>query len=180
MAGHESFVKGVAWDPVGTYLASQGDDKSVHVWRVEDWTRVAVIREPFLRTQGSATFSLRLCWSPDGRTLTAPNSTNNGQCTAAVLDRETWKARRRRGACRSTAALTRGRRQCSNYVVGHKQPIVTVRFNGRLFHPLAAVRRPKGAAQPLCCVVAVGSQDCMARAPTRGQPGRVRVRARAA
>jgi protein HIRA/HIR1 len=86
-------VKGVAWDPVGTYLASQGDDKAVIVWRTEDWSKVAVIKDPFARTVGSSTFSLRLCWSPDGRCLTAVNATNNSQRTAAMLDRETWKVR---------------------------------------------------------------------------------------
>ena len=35
LEGHESYVKGVAWDPVGKYLASQSDDRSVHVWRME-------------------------------------------------------------------------------------------------------------------------------------------------
>ena len=29
---HRSFVKGLAWDPLGAYLASQSDDKSVSIW----------------------------------------------------------------------------------------------------------------------------------------------------
>ncbi len=38
--GHEGFVKGVAWDPVGKYLAAQvdgGEMKATVVWRVRDW-----------------------------------------------------------------------------------------------------------------------------------------------
>ena len=31
LEGHTSFVKGVAWDPIGKYLASQSDDKTVKV-----------------------------------------------------------------------------------------------------------------------------------------------------
>jgi len=129
-AGHESFVKGVAWDPVGTYLASQGDDKSVHVWRCEDWSRVAVIRQPFLRTVGNSTFSLRLCWSPDGRTLTATNSTNNGQRTAAVLDRETWKAR---------APPARATLACSP---AHPPPVLQLRGGPQAAHRGGALQQP--------------------------------------
>lgn len=43
--------------------------------------------------------------------------------------------------------------------MGHTAAVVAVRFNPRLFHQLAsdAAGRPSGE---LCCVVAVGSQDC--------------------
>ncbi len=44
LKGHEGFVKGVAWDPLGKYLASQGDD-AVVVWRCEDWQQVARITD---------------------------------------------------------------------------------------------------------------------------------------
>jgi hypothetical protein len=87
-------VKGVAWDPIGTYLASQSDDRSVILWRCEDWTQVAKVTEPFTRSVG-ATFSLRPCWSPDGRALTTVNSHQGPTQTAAVLDRGDWKARSR-------------------------------------------------------------------------------------
>lgn len=85
-------MKGVAFDPIGTYLASQSDDKSVIIWRVEDWTQLARITEPYTRSVGE-TFSLRLCWRPDGRALTTVNSHQGTTCTAAVLERGEWKAR---------------------------------------------------------------------------------------
>jgi hypothetical protein len=44
LKGHEGFVKGVAWGPLGKYLASQGDD-AVVIWRCEDWQQVARITE---------------------------------------------------------------------------------------------------------------------------------------
>ena len=66
LKGHTSFVKGVAWDPIGKYLATQADDKSCIVWRVDDWSVVSKITEPYQSSMG-ATFSLRLCWSPDGK-----------------------------------------------------------------------------------------------------------------
>ena len=30
-------VKGVTWDPVGKYIATQADDKTLKVWRTSDW-----------------------------------------------------------------------------------------------------------------------------------------------
>lgn len=47
LEGHSSYVKGVSWDPIGSYLASQSDDKSVIVWRCSDWTIIQRITAPF-------------------------------------------------------------------------------------------------------------------------------------
>jgi len=47
LRGHTGLVKGVTWDPVGKYLASQSDDKSLRIWRTRDWQQEAVITEPF-------------------------------------------------------------------------------------------------------------------------------------
>ena len=140
-AGHESFVKGVAWDPIGTYLASQSDDKSVIVWRCEDWAVAARVRDPFLRSLGS-TYSLRLGWSPDGRALTVVNSSQNGILTATVLDRGTWAR--------------------SFTFVGHKAPVVAVRFNARLFR--------RAAGGDLVFAVAVAAQDCQVTVWVSTQP----------
>ena len=40
LTGHKSHVKGITWDPVGKFLATQADDKSVIIWRTENWTQV--------------------------------------------------------------------------------------------------------------------------------------------
>lgn len=37
LSGHTSWVKGLAWDPMGTFLASASDDRSVVIWRTSDW-----------------------------------------------------------------------------------------------------------------------------------------------
>lgn len=47
LRGHTGLVKGVTWDPVGRYLASQADDKSLRIWRTTDWTTEEKIIDPF-------------------------------------------------------------------------------------------------------------------------------------
>ena len=47
LEGHSGMVKGVTWDPVGKYLASQSDDRTVRIWRTYSWKAEAVISEPF-------------------------------------------------------------------------------------------------------------------------------------
>ena len=40
-------VKGVTWDPIGKYLASQSDDRTVRIWRTYSWKPEAVVSDPF-------------------------------------------------------------------------------------------------------------------------------------
>jgi protein HIRA/HIR1 len=47
LKGHTGLVKGVSWDPVGKYLSSQSDDRSVRIWRTGDWRQEAIITHPF-------------------------------------------------------------------------------------------------------------------------------------
>ena len=55
---HQGFVKGVCWDPVGEFLATQSDDRSVKVWRTTDWELEAEVKKPFEDSPG--TFFRRL------------------------------------------------------------------------------------------------------------------------
>jgi WD40 repeat protein len=59
--GHQGFVKGVCWDPVGEYLATQSDDKTVKIWRSTDWGLEVTVSKPFQSSPGSAFFN-RLRW----------------------------------------------------------------------------------------------------------------------
>ena len=39
LRGHTSLVKGISWDPIGSFqLAIQSDDKSVIILRTSDWS----------------------------------------------------------------------------------------------------------------------------------------------
>lgn len=70
---HQGFVKGVCWDPVGQYLATQvssngrllqdrllillqSDDKSVMIWNTTDWSLETTITQPFEKSPGSTFF----------------------------------------------------------------------------------------------------------------------------
>lgn len=65
-------MKGVTWDPVGNYLATQvcclypahsnnpqSDDKTVRIWNTENWQEVQVISKPF-ELSPQSTFFRRL------------------------------------------------------------------------------------------------------------------------
>ena len=51
---HTSWVKGLAWDPVGRFLLSSSADKSIVCWDTTDWTVDKVISEPFEEDKGAA------------------------------------------------------------------------------------------------------------------------------
>lgn len=107
---HQGFVKGVCWDPVGEFLATQSDDRSVKIWRTTDWELEAEVKKPFEDSPGSTFFrrlrcvsslyalnssfswSTTISWSPDGAHITASNATNNKGFVfiAAVITRNSW------------------------------------------------------------------------------------------
>jgi len=139
LEGHTSHVKGLSWDPIGRYLATQGDDKCLRIWSTEDWKPVAGIAKCF---EGSATssFSLRLCWSPEGSTLFAPN----------VLERP----------CQCAVAIQRGEWSCDIKLVGHHAPVVACAVNPRLFRAADSQGdKSEGSGSRFNQCVALGSQD---------------------
>lgn len=54
---------------------------------MEDWACVDTVSEPFSKGYNSSTFSLRMCWSPEGRFLAAVNSFDSSKNMAVLLDR---------------------------------------------------------------------------------------------
>ncbi|ADV24167.1 protein HIR1 [Cryptococcus gattii E566] len=131
---HQGFVKGVCWDPVGNYLATQSDDKTVKIWNTEDWSLAETISKPF-ETSPQSTFFRRLSWSPDGAFIAASNAMNGPVFVAAVIDREGWAS--------------------DISFVGHENTIQVAAFNPRLFFPEG---EPKGRATA-SSMLALGAND---------------------
>ncbi|KAF8841980.1 histone transcription regulator 1 [Paxillus ammoniavirescens] len=134
---HNGFVKGVCFDPVGEFMATQSDDKSVKIWRTTDWGLEAEIRKPFEDSPGS-TFFRRLSWSPDGAHITASNATNN------------------RGFVFIAAVITRGLWTSEISLVGHENTVEVASYNPHIF-----LRNPSApiATSNICSVVALGADD---------------------
>ena len=183
LRGHSSLVKGVTWDPIGSFIASQSDDKTVIIWRTSDWslahrtdghwTKSVCLSfineiylfpfEPFcfvmsLMTrypfQLGSTFFRRLGWSPCGHFITTTHGFQKPRHSAPVLERGEWSA--------------------TFDFLGHNAPVIVVKFNHSMFRrnfsnasegKAAPVGWANGASktggkesQPYN-VIAIGSQD---------------------
>ncbi|KAF6253709.1 hypothetical protein COO60DRAFT_393877 [Scenedesmus sp. NREL 46B-D3] len=119
---HHGWVKGLAFDPLGRYLASQGRN-GVKVWDASrDWALVTHQKTPFDRAPETA-FKNRISWSPDGELLLAVNASSGGQPTTVLFKRQTWEA---------------------THLVGHRSSVVAAAANPRMFfapRKLQAARR---------------------------------------
>ena len=124
---HTSTVKGVTFDPAGSYLASSGDDPAVCVWRAhDDWGLEKRIdassgifrrwKEDDTRELSSQTLFRRLSWSTDGTYICSTNSSIKNRHVASTISREGWSVSSNKSAASGAANL-----------VGHKQPIVVAR-----------------------------------------------------
>jgi protein HIRA/HIR1 len=93
--GHQDIVKGVAFDPINKYLATQSD-KSIIIWSMATWEQKYVLEEQFIKSTGSKiikfqlTFSgntifYRPSWSPDGSILISGNGVKAKKHTAPLF-----------------------------------------------------------------------------------------------
>lgn len=62
LEGHSEPVRGLAWSPDGTRLASAALDHTVRVWDVQSGTAIATLR-------GHTNWVMSVAWSPDGTQL---------------------------------------------------------------------------------------------------------------
>lgn len=129
---HTSTVKGVAFDPAGSYLASSGDDPAVCIWRAhDDWglekrvdSSTGIFRRwnqddaPALSNQS---LFRRLSWSTDGAFVCSTNSVVKNKHVASTISREGWSVSSAQSAAAGAANL-----------VGHKQPVVVSRHASQL------------------------------------------------
>ena len=124
---HTSTVKGVTFDPAGTYLASSGDDPSICIWRAhDDWglekrvdSNAGIFRrwkEGDAQALSSQTLFRRLSWSTDGAYICSTNSVVKNKHVASTISREGWAVSSSQSAAAGAANL-----------VGHKQPVVVSR-----------------------------------------------------
>ena len=128
--GHQGFVKGVVFDPLGQYLATASDDKTVKVWRTSDWGLEQSITDPFSSSPSTAFFR-RPSWSPDGSLLLCANAMSGPVFVASVSKRNTWIG--------------------DISFVGHENAVVVTAFSPKIF-----VGFDGGTHS---CVVALGSLD---------------------
>jgi protein HIRA/HIR1 len=61
---HNGMAKGVAWDPLGKYLASMGDD-GLRLWDARTWRQVLHLEEPF-RDSNKQNYHLRCAQDKPG------------------------------------------------------------------------------------------------------------------
>jgi protein HIRA/HIR1 len=129
---HTSTVKGVTFDPAGTYLASSGDDPAVCIWRAhDDWGLERKVdassgifrkwREDDAQSLSSQTLFRRLSWSTDGSYICSTNAVVKNKHVASTISREGWSVSNAKSAASGAANL-----------VGHKQPIVVSRHAAQL------------------------------------------------
>lgn len=106
LQGHQAWAKGLAWDPIGRYIASQGDDRAVLLWSTRDWTQVKRVEAPFQKATEKTLFR-RPGWSPDGQFLCCPHAFKRPIHIAVVLRRPVRCHHRPCAACAAPAPATR-------------------------------------------------------------------------
>ncbi|VDK64202.1 unnamed protein product [Anisakis simplex] len=137
-SGHTGIVKGLSWDPIGKFLASQSADRTVKIWAIDGWQCVKTIVEPFVESSPTTMFC-RMDWSPDGTYLVLPCATNNEGPTAQLVRRKDWSM--------------------SLDLVGHRKAVTVIRACPRLLHYTTHKTDSLQGTQLKVTCFAVGSRD---------------------
>lgn len=91
LRGHQSFVRGVAFDATGKYLASSGIDNVILVWDADNnFKEVRRIRNPVKDSPDTSLFR-RMDWAPDGLSLCISSALKSGKPVGNVIKRKTWE-----------------------------------------------------------------------------------------
>lgn len=78
LSGHESLVKGLTWDPIGFFLATQSDDKSVIIWRTNNWTMVKKVEGPWEKTVSLLNLNLLISLANPSKSIVLKRKDNFG------------------------------------------------------------------------------------------------------
>lgn len=112
LAAHASSVKGITFDPAGKYFATASDDRTIKVWRTNDFVCEETISGPFQNSPIS-TYFRRPSWSPDGNNIAAANAMNGQVPAISVINRGTWES--------------------DINLIGHEGAVEVVKFNPVIF-----------------------------------------------
>jgi WD40 repeat protein len=158
LSGHQSFVKGISFDPIGKYLISCDSSNQVIVWTSEGQDNNNILFSSFSSSTNSSSqpiFSLsrvlseplkggtenslfkRMHWSIDGTSLCLSSAMKSGKPIGMVLSRNDWT---------NIADL-----------VGHKTNTLSTRFCPHLIQTTTSASSSSSIAN----IVALGDQDGM-------------------
>lgn len=112
LTSHASSVKGITFDPAGKYFATASDDRTLKVWRTNDYVCEATITQPF-QNSPITTYFRRPSWSPDGNNIAGANSMNGQVHSVSIIGRGTWDS--------------------DINLIGHENAVEVVKFNPVIF-----------------------------------------------
>ncbi|ODV83523.1 hypothetical protein CANARDRAFT_185420, partial [[Candida] arabinofermentans NRRL YB-2248] len=146
---HQSHVKGVVFDPANKYFATCSDDRTLRIFRYRrtsptemSFSVESVVMDPFKKTP-LTTYFRRCSWSPDGQHIAAPNATNGGLSSVAIINRGSWE---------SEISL-----------IGHDLPCEVCSFSPRLYEAAEiegqTVKNNKSNEPRISTVLATAGQD---------------------
>jgi len=184
LEGHSHYVQGVAWDPLGSFIATQSGDRSVRIYcraagaaaarappaaphallhviakapaaPATPGAEAAPPRAPLFHDENMPSFFRRLSWSPDGSFLALPAGLEAPAAAGAKKTAGNATWLFRRGAWAAPAASIPGPACAAGKAVA-------VRFCPRLFRPRGAAAADSPFALPYRVVFAVATLEHVA------------------
>ena len=116
LSGHENYVNGLVFDPLGKFMASQSNqDKTLIIWKIHDnyrkFVQQKVHKDQFQNNQ-SQSQNARLDWSPDGNFIATTGGYLGSMYTSPIISRQDWEV--------------------MGHLKGHDKSVNITRFNPKL------------------------------------------------
>ena len=151
LAGHQSHVKGLTFDPANKYFATASDDRTIKIWRftppgpnssshdqMNNFSLEKTVSSPF-EASPLTTYFRRCSWSPDGNHIAAANAVNGPVSSVAIINRGTWDG--------------------DINLIGHEGPTEVCAFSPRLFSNVPSGQAIQDRPPSIHTVIACGGQD---------------------